>query len=129
MANFTVTCVDPRLPAVAQQVLDQVGGKSYYSTAIGGSLGIECEMAKLRQAVELLHVDRINIVDHLTCKAYALTFGDKDLAEERRMHEDQLRDAADKVRRALPGVAVHIYLLVKTSPDRIDPEVIEIATT
>ena len=129
MASVTIFCVDPRVPAIAKQILDELepgNSEAYTTTAIGGSLNISGELQKIATMVEKLDVTRVNMVDHLTCAAFRMAFGEKDLEEEEGLHREYMKKAVLQVKQHFPDVDVRACLLNSATPEALAPELVEV---
>lgn len=126
MADIVATCVDKRMEKVLPELLPQLGvniGDYHRMTAFGGSLGLDHEFQLCELIVDNLHAHRVNVLDHMDCKAFRKKFG-ADLSPEReqQLHIERLRQRAEQIRKEFPEVReVRLFLLTEVSPDFITP--------
>ena len=101
-----VHCIDFRLQKFLNDWLEErLGTRNYDRVALaGGALHVEAIIEQVELADRLHHIARVILINHEDCGAYG---ADGTLAR----HKSDLAEAAQKINRRLPGLAVETYYL------------------
>lgn len=115
-AALVITCSDFRFKTAERAFLESVGLRDDYdliarpgaSRALAEAAG---QASGLMDEVQLLHglhgFLRVLLIHHMRCGAYADLAATRD---EREVHAEHLRTAADAVERAIPHITAETYL-------------------
>lgn len=121
---MVLTCIDYRFLDNVISFLEQnpyLSEKYDFTTLAGASLGFNqtkfdswrttfIELTEL--AIELHHIKRIIVFDHMDCGAYQLLYPDLELntPDERKLHKKNIKEFICRLQKIFPKLEYHGYL-------------------
>ena len=103
-------CPDPRNNSKVQKALKQLGLKEkdyVLTTAFGASLSVQITGPWFQQAIRLLGIKEVLIINHRDCKAFQDRFG----ADEYQDHMDCLLDAKKWFGTIFPRLTTRLFIM------------------
>lgn len=106
-----IRCPDPRCSRVVREGLESAEGlrEDQYAltTAFGASLSIKITGAWIQEAIRLLGINKLLIIDHRDCRYFLDCFG----IDEEDDHVRSLIHAKEWLETVFPGLTVRMFII------------------